>query len=521
MRSLFRTIVIASVVSVELPRTAVAAMQAPAPGAVPTRASVATADTALLAVRAALIEKIAGGTMPSISIALVRDGRIAWLESLGWADRERGLPADPQTVYSLGSLSKSITATALMRLVDRGRVRLDDPVAAHGLRLPDPLHLAAGLEVRHLLQMTGGIPHGSWQLPVNGRDLSFETARLLAGHGGPVSRPGERFLYSNFSFGALEAVIEHASGRRYEDFLRDEVFRPLGMRRSGADPDSTWRPQVAQKYKGDGTQLGEDYVFVPRGGGGLYSCGADLARYTRLHLGALPADSVLGAAGLARLHDANQPGEPSDHRYMGGWGLIDDGFARSLLSDGQVAGSNTALLLVPDRSIGVVCLVNRSGSDAVLAAIDIVNALLPGYRDAFLAYIERMESAEEGHGANALQLLQGTWAGRVWCGADSLEMRMAIPAQGEPLVTLQGLGEMPVQGAFYSERPDTVVNGIVFRSPGFSGTVAGFDLVARRPADRARFELSLQPSGETLAGSGINRIGDDSVPIVIELRRVR
>jgi CubicO group peptidase (beta-lactamase class C family) len=98
--------------------------------------------------------------------------------------------------------------------------------------------------------MTGGIPHDRWQQPIGKASRGTGTDALLAVYGGPVSRPSEQFLYSNMSFGALEVVIEHGSSRPFGDFLRDDVFGPLRMSRSGAVPDPGW--PAAWKYDGKG-----------------------------------------------------------------------------------------------------------------------------------------------------------------------------------------------------------------------------------------------------------------------------
>ena len=113
-------------------------------------------------IRAEIVERVGKGEMPSMAVAVSQHGEIIWEEAFGWADRETKTPATPETVYPIGSLAKSITATGVMILVERGVIRLDDPITAF---LPEgSLTVYEGqpeaVTVRRVLHMRGGIPHG-------------------------------------------------------------------------------------------------------------------------------------------------------------------------------------------------------------------------------------------------------------------------------------------------------------------------------------------------------------------------
>lgn len=476
-------------------------------------------DPALQALRARFVERAQRGAWPSLALAVVRDGRVEWLEAFGWADRSRGAAATPSTLYALGSLSKSITATAVLQLVERGRVRLEDPIVRYGVRLPDPLGVASGATVDRLLRMTAGVPHGKWQAPAASRAPLPTTADLLSRFGGPVAAPGERYLYSNLSYGALELVVAHGAARSFDAFLREELFAPLGMSRSGTGPGPAADSDLARKHGADGLPFASDYRFLPPGGGGLYSCAADLARFALLHLGALDGAGLPTRAGLRRWHDATAPGEPSHQRYFAGWGVIDDGATRSLLSDGQVAGSNTALLLLPQARLGVVCLVNRTGSDALELAVEIVDALRPGYRAAFFRYVEEFERAESGFSSVGVQALAGRWRGTAWTGATPRALEVETTADGSTRWRFAGLAPVALDGAAFSSGPETHLHGIRFAPPGLVGTLPGVDLIRGELRDGARLEIQLSPRGPELVGGATNYLGDDMVPVVIRLER--
>src|SRR3712207_4301406 len=108
----------------------------------------------------AVIRRAVDDGLPSIAVAVAKDGRIVWEEGFGMADRERGVPAGPHTMYSLASISKPFTATGLMKLVERGRVHLDRPVNDYlgGGRLTGLAGEASQATVRRVLSHTAGLP---------------------------------------------------------------------------------------------------------------------------------------------------------------------------------------------------------------------------------------------------------------------------------------------------------------------------------------------------------------------------
>mgnify|MGYP002624197297 FL=1 len=177
-----------------------------------------------------LVERVGSGELPSAAVAVLRGDEVLWLEALGWADRELEVRATPATPYGLASVGKSITATAVMTLVECGAVRLDDLAAPHLApgALWSPAGWAGEVRVRHLLQMTAAIPHGNYTY-LDGADAARLTAEtLVAERGLVVHPPGEVYMYSNFSYAMLERLIETASGASYGDFVRRTVFEPLG-----------------------------------------------------------------------------------------------------------------------------------------------------------------------------------------------------------------------------------------------------------------------------------------------------
>ncbi len=170
-------------------------------------------------------------SVPSISVAVARGDQILWEESFGWADRERKIPADPNTPYSIASITKPMTATALMTLVRAGKIDLDRPINDYlgATKLRARLGDAREATVRRVANHSAGLPEHyqffykdePWRPP------SIDETILRFGN--LFTPPDEAFRYSNLGYGLLSTIIARASGRSYARYMRDEVFLKLGM----------------------------------------------------------------------------------------------------------------------------------------------------------------------------------------------------------------------------------------------------------------------------------------------------
>ncbi len=173
-------------------------------------------------VRAFIQKQMLERQVPSVAVAVARDGKIIWEEAFGWANREERIAATPHTIYSLASISKPITATGLMILKERGRVELDRPLndylgeAKIKVRLGNP----ADVTVRRVANHSAGLPlhyqffYEDEPFRAPSRD---ETINRYAN---AVTAPGEKYQYSNLGYGLLDYVIERVSGKSYAMFYR-------------------------------------------------------------------------------------------------------------------------------------------------------------------------------------------------------------------------------------------------------------------------------------------------------------
>jgi len=174
------------------------------------------------AVRASIRKQLVETEMPSLAVAVARDGKILWEEGFGWADREKRLPASEHTMYSLASISKPITATGLMVLVEAGKVDLDRPVNDYlgSAKLRARVGDAAQATVRRVANHSSGLPlhYQFFYADEPYRPPSMDETILR--YGNLVTLPGEKYQYSNLGFGVLDYVIARVSGNSYPDFMR-------------------------------------------------------------------------------------------------------------------------------------------------------------------------------------------------------------------------------------------------------------------------------------------------------------
>lgn len=300
--------------------------------------------------------------IPSLTVAVARSGELLWSEGFGWADRRRRVRATPDTMYSLASISKPMTATAIMVLRERGLLRLEDPIRDHlpgeGIRagVGDPREATIERVANH----TAGLPlhmhffHDADPPPA-------ETTR--ARHALLVTAPGERFRYSNLGYGLLEHVIEQVSGTNYATFMQEEVFAPLGLRHTsvGRPPRSAHR-RVAVRYDGRGEPIG-DYEFDHAGGSAVYSSANDLLVFGMAHLGFRFPDRepLLPRDAFARMLEV----QPPSRRYGLGWNVERIDGEPAIWHVGDMPGVTTVLLMFPARAVVVTVLVNELIEDGM------------------------------------------------------------------------------------------------------------------------------------------------------------
>ncbi|MFC7877791.1 serine hydrolase domain-containing protein [Isoptericola sp. NPDC057391] len=213
--------------------------------------------------------------VPALSAAVGRAGEVVWTGTAGWA------PSGPRTAFRIGSITKPMTAVAVLRLAAAGRLRLDDPVGRHVADAPAP-----DATVAHLLTHTAGLPAeppGPWWE----RHGAGSWDELVASGVEPLWEPGERHHYSNLGYAVLGRLLEEAHGRSWDAVLQVEVWTPLGMTATGRTPSGEAAAGYAVHPDADAVLAEPVAAYGAMGPAGeVWSTPTDLVRFGSWLVGA-------------------------------------------------------------------------------------------------------------------------------------------------------------------------------------------------------------------------------------------
>jgi len=326
-------------------------------------------------VRTVIAEGLREENVASIAVAVGRDGKIVWEEGFGWADREKRIAATEHTMYSLASISKPVTATGLMILKHRGQLDLDRPVNDYlgDAKLMGRAGDARLATVRRVANHTSGLPLHYQFFHEDEPDRPPPMDETIRRYGNLVTPPGEKYEYSNLGYGILGYVVERLSGGAYEDFLREEVFLPLGLTRTSSGIGPRQESHHAVRYGADGLPI-PFYDFDHRAASAIYSSAHDLVRFGMFHLKARLADQrqILPDS----IIDEMQKPTTFGPGYGVGWNIVDRGGRRVVSHSGGMAGVVTLLSLYPEHNTAIVVLANSRTNLVSRVQEAIVEALL-------------------------------------------------------------------------------------------------------------------------------------------------
>ena len=420
-------------------------------GQVPTSATIP--NPSFDEVRSTILEAIAKGDIPSMSVAVAKDGEVIWEEAFGWANREDMTPATPHTMYSMASISKPITTTGLMVLVEGGEVELDQPVN----RYIAPAELTAfegessAATVTHILNHTSGLPvHYSVFYQDEPHRQAPPFSESIRRYGILVHPPGSVYQYANFAFGLASHVISKASGRSYTEFMKNEVFLPLGMTHTSVDVGPGLEEFAAIRYDGQGEPV-PFYTSDHAGASQVYSSAHDLIRFGLFHLGHTLAEQtqIISRASIDEMKRDSDP-SPDNDRYGLGWFLNGNEYGYPVVwHTGSMRGTNTMLKFVPGEDIAVVVLVNAGSDLRQEIPRDIIGVLLPDYGEKWAAARDR-PSQPSGSFEPGPELM-GEWEGTITTSDETVDVKLTIQADGDVHVKIGNQLETLMDRARFSD----------------------------------------------------------------------
>lgn len=464
-----------------------------ATGAAPSPWSGPAAPKPYRQIREKIASAVARSALPSMAVAVVKDCKIVWAEAFGWADKERRIAATPDTLYSLASVTKPITASLVMKLAERGKIDLDAPATRFlGQHAFNRLGAdVSAITVRQLLNHTAGLPL-HWQFFYSDEPIVRRTAdEALARYGFAAQPPGEFFSYSNLGYAALERIVETVTGRSYAANLAEEIFRPIGMNALVSTGENL--PGAALRYNAKGQVL-PPYDFDHRGASAIWASANDVAKFALASFSDKCPGSppILKASSVAQMRKGSGMTAP----YEFGWfhNPDDHGFS-SVSHSGKMPGVFTTLSTYPSERLAVVVLTNKDEPTehrlfTVGVAQDLVAASLPAYATA-LAAAKQAAPAKTIPAAPKPPVvnpsLVGRWTGMVEAEAGRLPLILTIAADGKAVASVAG---GPAQ---LLRNPATGASQVVGR---FDGHVPGIG----KPGDPQELNLNLRLRGGKLRG---------------------
>jgi serine beta-lactamase-like protein LACTB len=309
---------------------------------------------------------MAANSVPGISVAIVLDNERAWSNGYGMADLENFVPAAPATLFRLGSISKPITAVAIMQLYERGKLDLDAEVQKYCPAFP---RKEWPITTRQLLGHLGGIRHynpdGKGDIPEDSARhfSSMEESLQIFANDPLVAKPGTKFNYSTYGYTLLGCVLEDASSQKYVDFVKENIFDPAGMAETQVDNSFTviqhrtrWYHRNKDGIVQNAGVLDSSYK-IP--GGGLISSADDMANFEV----AMMANRLVKPATRELMWTAQKTADGNTTSYGLGWGIEKRFDLFTVGHGGGQQGTSTFIMLVPERRAGVVVLANMDNLD--------------------------------------------------------------------------------------------------------------------------------------------------------------
>ncbi|HEY6951885.1 MAG TPA: serine hydrolase domain-containing protein [Bacteroidota bacterium] len=317
--------------------------------------------------------------IPGMVIAIVRDSDLVLAKGYGYADVERKIPFDPDsTVIRIASVSKLVTATAVLQLVERGVLDMHRDINSYLTRFKVEDRFATPITLRHLLTHTAGfddrsIGKSAWtqetQVPLG----DFLATRLPR----RICAPGEVYMYSNFSNALAGFVVEEAAQQDYAEYVRHNILEPLGMTKSDYRLRPDLQPLLAQCYShaGVGYQHNAFDFINDYPGGQLLSTARDMARFMIAHLqrGRYAGTRILSEESATAMHTPQfRHQDDLDHAVGYGFGIGQARSQKILMHDGGYTGVASRLILCPENRIGffIACnIMDGSLMDVVSRAL--------------------------------------------------------------------------------------------------------------------------------------------------------
>jgi D-alanyl-D-alanine carboxypeptidase len=415
-----------------------------------------------------------------LSIGVARKGEIIVAKAYGLADAEFDVPADKDTMFRIGSVTKQFTAAAIMRFVEQGKLSLDDELSKF---LPDFPLQDNTVTIRQLLNHTSGIPSytslGEEWAKLQPLELTHDEMLALVKDKPFDFKPGEQWSYNNTAYYMLGIIIEKVSGVTYAQHMQDAFFTPMGLERTRYDVSRTLIKNRAQGYTLHDGELVNDAplgMSQPYAAGSLLSTGEELVEWSM----ALTTGKVVTPESFTLMTTVTILPPPNGESTHYGFGLqLDEWESRTCIRHGGgIHGFNSMLMWLPDEDVHIAVISNgepvKSGRIANAIAQEVLG-------------IEKVAAKDEPITPEVMQRIVGNYKleemdVRIW--EEEGKAMLQASAEGQLAFAIQWQGEDVSDGNEFRASFDQEVK-MIFADDGKSFTLyqGGGQIMVKRVAE--------------------------------------
>ena len=314
--------------------------------------------------------------IPGVSLAVVTEGKPLIVKGYGFANVEHQVPVKPETVFQSGSVGKQFTATAVMMLVEEGKIKLDEKIGTYLGEIPETW---SNITVRHLLSHTGGMTDYPREFDFR-RDYTEDEILKKAKEAPVAFKPGEKWQYSNLGYVTLGILIGKVTGKFYGEFLQERIFKPLGMTTARIINEADIIPNRASGYRLVQGQVKNQNWVSPTinttADGSLYLTVLDMIKWNE----ALATGKLLRKASFDEMWTPVKLNDGTTHSYGFGWAVREINAKRVIEHGGAWQGFKAHISRYPDNNLTVIVFANLTQANQAKIANGIAEIIDPALK---------------------------------------------------------------------------------------------------------------------------------------------
>ena len=370
--------------------------------------------------------------IPGVSLAVVKDGKPMIVKGYGFANLEHQVPVKPETIFQSGSVGKQFTATAVMLLVEEGKIGLDEKIGKYLGEVPEAWK---NVTVRHLLSHTGGLtdypPDFDFRRDYTEDDLLKRAKEIPVAFG-----PGEKWEYSNLGFVTLGVIIHKVTGKFYGDFLQERIFKPLGMNTARVISEADLIANRASGYRlVKGEVKNQDWVsptLNTTADGALYMTALDMIKWDD----ALRNGKILKRTSLDEMWSPVKLNSGKTHPYGFGWAVRQINGRRVIEHGGAWQGFKAHIARFVDDDLTVIVFANLIQTNQGKLANGVAAIIDPDLK------LKPIADPDPAFTARTKELYQAVLDGKADVSRFTPEMQAAIKQQDRLINFVKGMGQM-------------------------------------------------------------------------------